>query len=140
MSAGIYSFVIEQGATTDFSFDWKDSDGNKVDLTNFEACMQLKTDYSQSNGTTVLTLTSSIGDIYKKDSGSAFLSVSGSDLVSPLISGSVGVYIGYDATTALTGSTYYYDLELTDTSIKHRYRLVEGEVKINKQVTSANPL
>ena len=124
MAAGIYSFVIEQGATTDFSFDWADSDGDAVDLSGFEACMQLKTDYSQSSGDTALTLTSSMGDIYTKDSGSAFLSV----------------YIGYDTTTQLTGSTYYYDLELTDTTNKHRYRLVEGEVKINKQVTSANPL
>ena len=33
MAAGKHSFTIEQGATTDFQIDWKDSSGNPVDLT-----------------------------------------------------------------------------------------------------------
>jgi hypothetical protein len=32
MAAGKYSFVIEQGATTDFELLYKDSNGNPVDL------------------------------------------------------------------------------------------------------------
>ena len=33
MAAGKYTFTIEQGATTDFQIDWKDSNGQPVDLT-----------------------------------------------------------------------------------------------------------
>ena len=33
MAAGKYTFTIEQGTTTDFQIDWKDSNGQPVDLT-----------------------------------------------------------------------------------------------------------
>ena len=32
MAAGKYSFIIEQGATTDFEVQYKDSSGSPVDL------------------------------------------------------------------------------------------------------------
>ena len=32
MAAGRYSFVIEQGATTDFEVVYNDSNGNPIDL------------------------------------------------------------------------------------------------------------
>ena len=137
--AGIYNFTIEQGATTDFEVQYKDGSNAKVDLSGYEACLDISTNFSQSSGTVVLSMTSSLGDTYTAGSGSAFLSLSGSSLTNPLASGSIGVYIGYDKTTELTQGEYLYDLEITDTISEKRTRLLQGKVKISKQVTTSEP-
>ena len=136
MAAGKYSFTIEQGSTLSFELQYKTAAGVPIDLSGYEGAMQIRSTYSGS-GTTYLTLTSSIGDTYTKTSGSAFLSMSGSNLTTSLVSGSIGVYIGWAATDALTFTdTAYYDLELT--SGADRIRLLEGQVKLSKQVTGVN--
>ena len=133
MAAGKYSFTIEQGATLDFEIQYKDSNSNPVDLTGYTGKMQIRSTYSGS-GTTYLTFTSSLGDTYSKTSGSVFLSFSGSNLTIPTTSGSIGVYAGWAATDSLTFTdTAYYDLEITSGSI--RTRLLEGQVKLDRQVT-----
>ena len=137
MAAGKYSFTIEQGSTLSFELQYKTAAGVPINLSGYEGAMQIRSTYSGS-GTTYLTLTSSIGDTYTKTSGSAFLSMSGSNLTTSLVSGSIGVYIGWAATDALTFTdTAYYDLELT--SGADRIRLLEGQVKLSKQVTGVNP-
>ena len=137
MAAGRYSFTIEQGSTLSFELQYKDSNGDPIDLTGYEGAMQIRSTYSGS-GETFLTLTSSIGDLYEKTPTATFLSFSGSDLSTPLTSGSIGIYAGYEATDALTfGGQAYYDIELTSGSI--RTRILEGRVQISQQVTSVNP-
>ena len=42
MAAGRYSFVIEQGATTDFEVIYNDSDCNPIDLAGYEARMSIR--------------------------------------------------------------------------------------------------
>lgn len=133
MAAGKYSFTIEQGATLDFEIQYRDSSGNPIDLTGYTGKMQIRSNYSGS-GTTYLTLTSSLGDTYTKTSGSAFLSFSGSNLTTPTTSGSIGIYAGWIATDALTFTDQaYYDLEITSGNI--RTRILEGQVRLSKQVT-----
>ena len=135
MSAGKFSFTIEQGATTDFEIIFKDSTGTPVDLTGREAAMQIR---NAKNGTTLFaSLTSSLGNTYTKASGSSFLSLSGSSLTNPLSSGSIGVYIGHAVTNDFTFSEAFYDLEITND--QERIRLVEGKVKNTEQVTLINP-
>lgn len=137
MAAGKYSFTIEQGSTLSFELQYKTAAGVPIDLSGYEGAMQIRSTYSGS-GTTYLTLTSSIGDTYTKTSGSAFLSMSGSNLTTPLVSGSIGVYAGWAATDALLFTdTAYYDIELVSGSEK--IRLLEGQVKLSKQVTGVNP-
>ena len=90
MSAGNYTFTIEQGATTDFEIQYKDSGSKAVDLSGQYAEMRIRTSYG---GTALATLTSSMGATnlsYTKPSGSSFLSISGSDLSTPIASGSIG--------------------------------------------------
>ena len=135
MSAGKYSFTIEQSATTDFEIIFKDSTGTPVDLTGREAAMQIR---NAKNGTTLFaSLTSSLGNTYTKSSGSSFLSLSGSSLTNPLTSGSIGIYIGHAVTNDFTFSEAFYDLEITND--QERIRLVEGKVKNTEQVTLINP-
>ena len=135
MSAGKFSFTIEQGATTDFEIIFNDSTGTPVDLAGREAAMQIRN--AKSGSILYATLTSSLGDAYAKASGSSFLSLSGSSLTNPLSSGSIGVYIGHGVTNTFSFNEAFYDLELTNG--QDRIRLVEGKVKNTEQVTLTNP-
>lgn len=135
MSAGRYSFLIEQGATTDFEIQYKGSSGTPVDLTGYEAAMQIRN--AQNGATLYATLTSSIGDTYTKGVSGSFLSLSGSNLSTPLSSGSIGVYIGHAVTNDFSFNEAYYDIELTSGSI--RTRLLQGQIQLNDQVTLINP-
>ena len=135
MAAGKYSFTIEQGTTIDFELQYKDSSNTPIDLTGYTGAMSIRSTYSGS-GTTYLTLTSLSGSQYAngKPSGSAFLSISGSNLSTPPSSGSIGVYIGWELTDGLTfTSPAYYDIELTTGSI--RTRILEGRINLSQQVT-----
>ena len=64
MAAGRYSFVIEQGATTDFELIYKDSNGDPVDLSGHRARMQIRAAQTASSEV-FLTLTSSL-KIYQR--------------------------------------------------------------------------
>jgi hypothetical protein len=134
MSAGKYSFTIEQGATLDFEIQYKDSSGNPIDLTGYTGAMQIRSNYSGS-GTTYLTFTSSLIDTTPdKTSSSVFLCFEGSNQTKPTTSGSIGIYAGYAATEGLSFTDQaYYDLEITSGSI--RTRILEGRVNLSKQVT-----
>ena len=138
MAAGRYSFTIEQGTTLDFELQYKDSNGNPIDLTGYEGAMQIRSTYSGS-GETFLTLTSSLGDSYNKTTTNSFLSFSGSNLTTPTTSGSIGIYAGFEATDSLTfGGQAFYDIELTSGSI--RTRILEGRIQLSRQTTGAEPI
>ena len=42
MAAGKYSFIIEQGATTNLNVQWTNASGSAVDLTGYQARMQIR--------------------------------------------------------------------------------------------------
>lgn len=132
MASGKYSFVIEQGATTDFQIIYKDASGTAIDLSGYTAAMQIRN--AKGGSTLYATLTSSLGDSYTKTSGSAFISLSGSNLTTAQVSGSIGVYIGHAVTNDFSFNEAYYDIEITDGQI--RTRLLEGKVQLTKQVTT----
>ena len=133
MAAGRYSFTLEQGTTVDFELQYKDSVSVPIDLTGYTGKMEIRSTYSGS-GITYVTLTSSLGDSYTKEAGNAFLSFSGSSLDTPTTSGSIGIYIGYEATDNLDfDAEAFYDLEITSGVI--RTRLLEGRILLSKQTT-----
>jgi len=55
MAAGRYLLTIEQGATTDLLLEYKDSNGNPVDLSGYTARMQIRPTIDSS--TTHLSIT-----------------------------------------------------------------------------------
>ena len=126
MAAGKYTFFIEQGATTDFELVWKDNDGNPVDLTSYSARMQIRTDYG---GDLICSLSSSL------DTDGTGLNLSGSNGITPLASGSIGIFISAASSSAFTFNEAKYDLELEHTSTSYVTRLIEGKVKLSKEVT-----
>jgi hypothetical protein len=125
MAAGRYSFVLEQGATFNIQLDWTDGNGDPIDLTGYHARMQLRPTVESSD--VILSLSSSL-DV----SGSGiFLRGSTNDL--PLTSGSIGIYIAADTSQNLDFNEAYYDLEIVSGATVTR--LVEGKVKLSKNVT-----
>jgi len=132
MAAGRYSFIIEQGATTNFEIQYKDSSGNPVDLTNYSGRMQIASNYASSPSRTVyLTLSSSL------NVDGTGLNFSGSNGNTPPTSGSIGIYIASCTSSLLTFTTAKYDLEIYSGSgaCPLTVRLLEGQISLSNQVT-----
>ena len=132
MAAGKYSFVIEQGSTTNFEIQYKDSSNTPVDLTGYSGRMQIASDYSSNpNRTVYLTLSSSLNP------DGTGLNFSGSNGNTPPASGSIGIYIAACTSSLLTFTTAKYDLEIYSGSgdCPLTVRLLEGQISLSNQVT-----
>ena len=131
MSAGKYSFVIEQGATLSFEVQYKDSNNEPVDLTSYTGRLQIRSAYAQDSGELYLTLSSS-----RRPDGTG-LNFSGSNGTTHPSSGSIGIFIAACTSSQLTFNEAVYDLELYSGSADCPYtiRLLQGKVKLNKEVT-----
>ena len=132
MAAGRYSFMIDQGATVDFDIIYKTPAGTRIDLTGYTASMQIKN--APGGNTTYASLTGSSGNIPIKNVSGSYISLRGSDLVTPPTSGSLGVYLGHAITNNFNFNEASYDLELT--SGPEKTRLLQGQIQLNKQVTT----
>ena len=132
MAAGRYSFTIDQGATVDFDIIYKTPAGTRIDLTGYSASMQIKN--APGGNTTYASLTGSSGNIPIKNVSGSYISLRGSDLVTPPTSGSLGVYLGHAITNNFNFNEASYDLELTNGPEKTR--LLQGQIQLNKQVTT----
>ena len=128
MSAGRYSFTIEQGATLDFELAYKDSDNNPIDLTGYQGRMQLRP--SIGSDIKYITLSSSLAD------DGTGLNFSGSDGLNPPTSGTIGIFISANSSSQLDFGEAIYDLELaTGSEFPIVTRLLEGQVQLSKNVT-----
>ena len=125
MAAGKYSFIIEQGATTNFQINWNDESGSAIDLSGYQARMQIRQGVEASD--VILSLSSSL------KSDNTGINLSGSNFITPLASGSIGVYISAVSSSALDFGEAFYDLELVRGN--EVTRLLEGKIKLSKNVT-----
>tara|TARA_R110002020_G_scaffold412431_1_gene622019 strand:+ start:94 stop:498 length:405 start_codon:yes stop_codon:yes gene_type:complete len=133
MAAGRYSFVIEQGATTDFEILYKDSNGNPVDLSGHRARMQIRAAQTASSEA-FLTLTSSLNP------DGTGINLSGSSGTNSPTSGSIGIFISHTTSSNLNFGNAYYDLEIvsgTNNSTRVT-RILEGAVGLSKEITSGS--
>ncbi len=129
MSAAKYSFTIEQGSTTDFEIQYKDSASTAIDLSDYSGKMELR---NIAGGTLHLTLSSSL------DADGTGINFSGSNGTTPPTSGSIGIFISAASSSLLdfTGSLKY-DLVITSGSTyPYTTRLLEGEIKLSKEITT----
>ena len=126
MAAGKYSFTIEQGATVDFEIAYKDSNGNPINLTGYQARMQLRP--SPGSNTLYISLSSSLA------ADGTGLNLSGSGGLKPPTSGTIGVYISAVSSSQLSFDLASYDLELasSDGTVT---RILEGKVKLSQEIT-----
>lgn len=127
MPAGKYALLIEQGATLKLDLAYKDSNNAAINLSGYSGKLQIKDNYADSATTTYLTLSSSLNA-----DGTGINFSGSSNSISP-VSGTIGIVISAVSSSVLTFDTAYYDLEITSGSIVTR--LLQGTVKINKEVT-----
>ena len=125
MAAGKYSFIIEQGATTNLNVQWTDASGSAVDLTGYQARMQIRPGIEASD--VYISLSSSLSP------DGTGLNLSGSNGATPLTSGSVGIYISAYSSSLLNFTEAFYDLEMVNG--REVTRLLEGKVRLSKNVT-----
>lgn len=132
MAAGRYSFTIEQGATVDFEIQYLDANETPISLVGYNGRMQIKSDYADNAPEIYCTLSSSLNP------DGTGLHFNGSGDSKPLTSGSIGIYISAATSSLFKFDTAKYDLELyrpTNNDVVV-VRLLEGQVKINKEVTT----
>ena len=125
MAAGKYSFIIEQGSTVNFSINYLDSNGQPIDLSQYGSKMQIRETYSSPP---LLTLSSSLnGDGTGLNMDNA-------------VSGAIGIYIASCTSSMLTFAEALYDLDIISGSgdCPTVTRILEGKVKISKEVTIVN--
>jgi len=128
MAAGRYNFTIEQGATVDFEIAYKDSNGDPIDLTDYQARMQLRP--TRESDTVYITLSSS----FAADGTGLHMDGAG-DLNNPA-SGTIGIYISANSSSMLDFSRAYYDLEIaTGSTYPVVTRVLEGVVVLSDNVT-----
>lgn len=131
MAAGFYTFIIEQGSTVDFRIDYTDSTGAPVDLTAYDARMQIRN--AKKGGTLYASLSSSLGPC-----GTGLnMTPESASVVLPKSSGSIGVFISAASSSAFNFDQAYYDLEIVSGSGDCAYvtRILEGKIKLSKEVT-----
>jgi hypothetical protein len=130
MSAGRYPIYIEQGATIDFEVQYKDSNGNPVNLTGYGARMQIRP--SVSSNEVYLSLTSNL------NTDGTGINMSGSSPYKPPTSGSLGIYIASCTSSMLNFGDAVYDLEIfapINVDCPIVTRILQGPVRLSKEVT-----
>ena len=133
MAAGRYSFVIEQGATTDFEILYKDANGEAVDLSGHRAQMQIRAEQTASSEV-YLTLSSSL-----MPDGTG-LNLSGSSGLHSPTSGSIGINISHLPSSLLNFNSAYYDLEIASGTNNSMVvtRILAGGVGLSREITSGS--
>ncbi len=133
MAAGNYTFIIEQGSTTNFRIEYKDSTGAPIDLTAYDARMQIKN--APGGNIVYATLSSSLDPT--TGTGLNMTPLSGSTIL-PKSSGSIGIFIAAISSSAFTFDEAYYDLEIVSGSCPSAIvnRILQGKIKLSKEVTT----
>lgn len=115
MPAANFDILIEQGATYDQEFIWKDSEGTGINLAGYSARMQIRQVKSEA---IILNLTDEDGITLNYDGN-----------------GSIRIFVSATDTSELTTcSQARYDLEL-ENSDGTVTRLLQGAVTISGEVT-----
>lgn len=115
MVAEIYNIVIEQGATFQLNLTWKDADGNPINLTGYDARMQVRKRYTST--TPMLSF-----------------SVTGGEIVLGGAAGTIAITGAATVTDDITDKYGVWDLELISGG-GIVYRLLEGSAEIRPEVT-----
>lgn len=131
MAAGKYNFTIEQGTTVDFEIQYKDSNNEPIDLTDYTGRLQIRPNFADNTTSSYLILSSSLNP------DGTGLNFSGSAGDKPPTSGSIGIFIAACTSSQLTFNQGLYDLEIYSGSGECAFtlRLIQGTVKVSKEVT-----
>ena len=123
MAAGIYNFTIEQGATFKRTFRYKDSNGNPISLSGSLVRMQIR---QNVNSDVVI-------DEFTSNNNSFVLTTpaGGSEV------NQINLEITATETAAFNFNNAVYDIEID--SGDEVIRLLQGKIKLSKEVTRDSP-
>ena len=122
MAAGTYNFTIEQGATFRRTFKYKNAEGTPINLSSHAVRMQLR-ESIDSNSTII-----HLSETENATNGSKITVTGGS-------SNEIIVLITASATSAMNFNQAVYDLEIEENDTGTVTRLLQGKVKLSKEVT-----
>ena len=134
MAAGRYNFQIEQGSTVDFTINYTDSDSTPIDLTDYEARMDIRP--SAGSSTLYATLSSSVASDFTgihmdppNPNGAGTL---------PKSSGSLRIYISAASSSAFDFKAAQYDLEIYSGSAPVTVnKILTGQINLTKEITTS---
>lgn len=109
---------IDQGTDWALRIEWKDENDDSIDLTGFTARMMLRRSFEATPA--IIELTTENGRISLETAGVINLFIADAD------------------TDAIAAGSYVYDLEMVSSGGLVT-RLMEGKVKIRRQVTRPDP-
>jgi hypothetical protein len=115
MPAGTYNFAAEQGATLQRTIQYLDSSENPIDLSDYDAFMQVR--LTASNASTILSLTS------------------GAEITLGGAAGTIEILVAATTLSAIAPLKYVYDLELHHQSNGTVIRLIQGAFNVSAEVT-----
>ena len=115
MSLAVYDSAIAQGSDWYINFQYEDSNGNPINLTNYTAQMQFRS--LPNDPIVALTLDTTAG------------------IVITGLSGLIQVHATANQTGSMSAGYYYYDLEVTAPTTNIVTRIIQGQFQINPQVT-----
>lgn len=125
MAAGQFSFTIEQGVTVKKQFTYKNSAGEPIELgtgdESHTARMQIRENIDADQP---------VGDFNTSNGGLSIIETTGS-----AVSGTIELLIPATSTSLYTFDTAVYDLEIEQTSTGTVTRLLQGKIKLSKEVT-----
>lgn len=124
MSAASYDFTVEQGATWDETFTWKDNSSPPVaiDLTGYSAHMQLRP--SAGDSTLYLDLTN----------GTGITLGGGAGTIRVVLTAAQTTAFSWPMLAGQSAPTAKYDLKVTDAG-GTVYRLLKGTITLDLGVT-----
>ena len=135
MAAGRYNFKIEQGSTVDFTLNYTDNAGTAIDLTDYEARMDIRP--SAGSSELIATLSSSLQS-----------DLTGIDMTPPVSfgtgqltksSGSLRIYISAATSSTFNFDAAQYDLEIYSGSNPTTVtKLLTGQINLTKEVTTSS--
>jgi len=128
MAAGIYNFTIEQGTTFQRTFKYKDSDGNPLELGNSHVRMQIRNDLADNTG-------SFLNEFISGSNTSGGLFILSSSVVGDTTVDQFTLFISASTTTSMSFDSARYDIEVENTSSGVVTRLLQGKIKLSKEVT-----
>ena len=133
MAAGRYNFKIEQGSTVDFTINYTDNNNVPIDLTGYQARMDLR----PSAGSDVLyaTLSSSVNPDL---TGINMTPLNTQGVQLPKSSGSLRIYISAATSSAFDFRAAQYDLEIYSGSAPVTVnKILTGQINLIKEVTTS---
>ena len=126
MAAGQYSFTIEQGVTVKKQFTYKNSAGEPIELgtgsNEHTARMQIRANIDDTGDP--------IGNFNTSNGGLTIIETTGS-----AVSGTIELLIPATSTSLYTFDTAVYDLEIEQNTTNTVTRLLQGRIKLSKEVT-----